>query len=97
MIPTITKQQVYDTAAYKAKAIAAAFTDIQDFKAWLDGITDSTLITSYGAVQGDLDILRSAVSDLDQLRTIWQGGANLASAKDFRTFSKQLFAYGSHF
>lgn len=44
--------------------------------------------TGYAA--GDVANFKSAFSDLDQLRTIYQGGANLLVAKDFRAFSKLL-------
>lgn len=68
---------------------------IQQFKVWLDSLSDATLIATYGYVQGDLDIIRSAVADLDQLRTIYQGSVNLAVAKDFRTFDKLVYPFGS--
>lgn len=68
---------------------------IQQFKAWMDSLSDATLISTYGYVQADLDVIRSAVADLDQLRTIYQGAVGLASPKDFRTFDKLLYPFGS--
>lgn len=43
-----------------------------------------------GYASGDVTNFKSAFSDLDQLRTIYQGSANLSVAKDFRTFAKLL-------
>jgi hypothetical protein len=94
-LPLLTKQQIYDNAGSVARELDRMFVRVQQYKAWLDTQTDSSLISSYGAVQPDLDILRSALADLEQLRTIYQGSVNLAVAKDFRAFSKQTFAFGS--
>lgn len=97
MVPSFTKQYVYDTVGQLAKRLDAVLDDIQKNKAWLDTITDGVLLAApFNASQGDLDILRSAQSDLDQLRVIYQGGATLGVAKDFRTFTKLTFAGGSH-
>lgn len=63
----------------------------QHFKAFLDATSDAVLTASpYNFAQTDVNNLRSAFSDLDQLRTIYQGAATLATAKDFRTFAKLL-------
>jgi hypothetical protein len=71
------------------------FARLQQFKAFLDTIPDATLIALYGYVQADINDLRSALTDAEQLRTIYQGTATLASAKDFRTFASRVYAFGS--
>lgn len=96
MIPNLTKQQTYDTAASVAKQLDADFDRVRQFKAWLDTVTDATFI-GLGAAQPDLDVLRSAIADLDQLRAIYQGSGVLLLVKDFRTFAKLTYAYGSQF
>jgi hypothetical protein len=68
---------------------------IMQYKAWLDTVPDSDFITQGGYVQADLDILRSAISDMDQLRSVYQGLSAVATAKDFRTFAKLMYPYGS--
>lgn len=68
---------------------------IQQFKAFFDTMPDATLIATYGYVQADLDVLRSALSDIEQLRGLYQGTATLGIARDFRTFAKQTYPYGS--
>ena len=92
---TTDKAAINNRVAGLATSLEATLLRIQQFKAWLDTLTDPQLISAYGYVPGDIDVLRSAVGDLDQLRILFQGGANLSVAKDFRTFSKQLFPFGS--
>jgi alpha-D-ribose 1-methylphosphonate 5-phosphate C-P lyase len=76
-----------------AQALNVEFTNIQQYKAWLDTMTDQSLI-ALGFAQGDVDVLKSAIADLDQLRVLYQGGATLGTAKDFRAFAKQLWRFG---
>lgn len=92
---SITKQQIYDNAGQAARELDRAFVRIQQYKAWLDTQPDATLINTYGAVQADVDVLRSALADLELLRTIYLGSVNLAAAKDFRTFAKLTYPFGS--
>lgn len=77
------------------KTVDSTFLRVQQFKTFLDTIADATLISAYGYVQADIDVLRSALTDIEQLRTIYQGTVNLAVAKDFRAFAKQTYPYGS--
>lgn len=92
----IVDRQIIDNKAGSLfQQLDATFLRIQQFKTFLDTITDANLISLYGFVQGDLDVLRSALSDVEQLRTIYQGTVNLAVAKDFRAFAKQVYAFGS--
>lgn len=62
---------------------------VQLFKAWLDTQTDSQLI-ALGYAQGDVDKLRSAFVDLDQLRTVYEGTGTRTPAYDYRSFAKLL-------
>lgn len=89
------KNTINQRIASVSVQLDAGFLRAQQFKAWMDGLSDATLISTYGYVQADLDVIRSAVADLDQLRTIYQGVVNLAVAKDFRTFDKLLYPFGS--
>lgn len=64
---------------------------IRIFKIALDTMTDTELKALAGSpqwVQADVDLLRSAAADMDQIRTIWAGTATLGSVKDFQTFTK---------
>ena len=86
---TKTKADIDARAGSVALDIRGVFDRIQTLKTTLDTLTDPQLV-ALGYVQAEVDTLRSAMGDLDQLRTIYQGTANLASAKDFRTFAKLL-------
>jgi len=92
---TVDKASIAGRAGGLCQQVDSTFLRIQQFKAFLDTIPDATLISAYGFVQGDIDVLRSSLVDLEQLRTIYQGTANLSVAKDFRTFAKNTYAFGS--
>ena len=81
----------------KAGSIAVrlrdVFQEIQYTQAWLAGQPDADLV-ALGYTQAEVNTLKSALSDLDQLRTIFTGNATLATAKDFRTFAKRLCGLG---
>jgi hypothetical protein len=62
---------------------------VQLFKAWLDTKTDANLL-ALGYAQADVDLLKSAYTDLDQLRQVYEGSATRTPAYDYRTFSKLL-------
>lgn len=63
------------------------------FKFWLDAKTDGQLI-AIGYVQAEVDDMRSAYADANQLSTLYDGTATLGVAKDFRTFARRLFGLG---
>lgn len=92
---TTDKATINSRVAALAQQADRSFLAIQQFKLWLDSLPDTTMTSAYGYVQADLDVIRSAFADLEQLRTIYQGTANLAVAKDFRTFAKQVYPFGS--
>lgn len=69
------------------------FQEIQYTQAWLSSQADADL-TALGYTSAEVATLKSAMADLDQLRTIFIGNASLATAKDFRTFAKRLCGLG---
>jgi hypothetical protein len=94
-IYVVDRPSINNQAGALLRQLDNAFLRVQQFKGFLDTIPDATLISLYGYVQGDIDVLRSALSDVEQLRGIYQGASNLAVAKDFRAFAKQTYPYGS--
>jgi hypothetical protein len=78
--------QALDQALTQAQAIQAIFAAHPD--ADFTAVNTNPGPTGYAAA--DVTIMKSAFGDLNQLATIYQGGATLATAKDFRTFVKQL-------
>jgi hypothetical protein len=91
---SVTLAEIDATATQLARAVFSALYNIQKFKEnCLDTLTDNDLLAlNYTAPE--VARLRSAISDLDQLRTIFQSGATLPTAKDFRVFAKQLLKTG---
>jgi hypothetical protein len=93
----IARADVDAAAGSLALQLNVTMKSIGDLKAWLDTQTDPNLIALAGNpsyTQADVNLLRSAVGDLEQLRTIYQGTVALAVPKDFRTFAKQIFKFG---
>jgi hypothetical protein len=69
---------------------------VERFQAFLAATLDATLTAApYNYTAGEVAILKSAFTDFTQLIAIYRGSQNLASAKDFRAFSKQLIGTGN--
>lgn len=90
---SISQAEINASAGQIARQVFAALDKVEQFKAFLDTKTDPDLV-ALGFVQADVNVLRSAIGDLEQLSNIFLGQVNLASAKDFRTFAKQLIGTG---
>lgn len=88
------KAEIDTTCGVVARDLQTALDRVEAFKYWLDAKTDTNL-TDMGYTSGEVAILRSAWADAAQLYTIYSGAANLASAKDFRTFLKQVWGLGN--
>jgi hypothetical protein len=93
--PVTDQNQIKATAGSLAKDLDRILLRGQQFKAWLDTYTDAELIANWNFAQADINDLRSTLSDVDLLRTVYQGTATQASLKDFRAFAKRLYAFGS--
>lgn len=87
----VTLADINNAAGRIAVGVRETFQDIVDFKAWLDAQTDNVLTGApVNMLQADVDVLRSAFADLNQLNSIRTGAATLGSAKDFDAFVKRL-------
>ena len=81
-----------------AIAIREQLDGARQFKAWLDTQSDAQLIAlpAGGApatlLQADVNVLRSAIADLNDLNLVYQGltSAHVTGTYDYRTFSKLL-------
>ena len=92
---TIDRPSLNAQVGAACRQLDATFQHLAALKSFTDTVPDASLISLYGYVQADIDIIRSALSDAAQLQSLYQGGATLAVAKDFRTFAKQTYPYGS--
>jgi len=77
-----------------SRAFQRAFNDVLTLKGYLDSTADADLI-ALGYTQDEVTSLKTAWNDLFQLSTIWTGQANLAAAKDFRTFVRRIWGVGA--
>jgi hypothetical protein len=91
-LPT-NKLDIDSKAGSIAVRLRDLFTEIQYTAAWAAGMPDNDLV-ALGYTSGEVAVLKSALADLEQLRTIYNGSANLANAKDFKAFAKQLTGLG---
>jgi hypothetical protein len=83
--------EINTQAGVVARTVFSALDQAEKFQAWLLTMPDATLTAApYSMTQADVTLIKSTFTDLNQLSTIFKGTVNLASAKDFRAFSKQL-------
>jgi hypothetical protein len=89
---TSTKSDIDNVAAAIAFDLRSVMDRISYMQAFLAGKTTQDL-TDRGYTTSPVDEvaqLKSAFTDLDKLRTVYQGTATQATAYDFRTFVKFL-------
>ena len=86
---TASKADIDAQAGNTALTVREAFRTVQVFQAWLLTQPDANL-TALGYTSGEVANLKSAFTDLDKLRTIYEGTATQTPAYDFRTFAKLL-------
>jgi hypothetical protein len=88
------KAEIDATCGVVARDLQKALDRVETFKYWLDSKVDADL-TALGYTPGEIAIMRSAWADAAQLYDIYSGSANLATAKDFRTFIRQVWGLGN--
>lgn len=79
-----------------AISVRESLRNAQRFQLQLAAITDATLLAApFTLVQGDINTLRSAIGDLNDLGGVFLGSASthLTGTYDYRTFSKLLWGF----
>lgn len=84
------KESIDGIVGELSQAINRNFRRAVQLKTELDAYTDGQLTTA-GYTAGEVTVLRTLVSDLQQLNNIYSGAATLGSAKDFRTSLRPLW------
>lgn len=97
MIPAIDRNFINAQAIQLAKDLDKIFLRGQEFKVFLDGYPDGNMIADFGYAQADINLLKSAIADVDALRLVYQGTTPQVSVKDFRLFLKQIWGLGALF
>jgi len=80
---------INNRAGQVAKAMRDVLTDVQHMKAFFDTKTDAEL-EALGYTAQEVAVLKSAYTQLDQLRLVATGQAEQVGANNFLYFSNQL-------
>lgn len=92
----VTKDEIDARAGDIARTFQRLAGDTVTLKGYLDATAEPVLI-DLGYAAGDVAILKSAITDLDQLLVkIGYGAEALPAAKDFTTFLRQLWGVGAY-
>lgn len=89
-----TKGEIDSRMGQLARDYQKVFRDLAILKGYFDSTTDPTLV-ALGYTSQEVAVLKSAIADLNQLYDISRGSVNLAVAKDFNTFVRQLWGVGA--
>jgi hypothetical protein len=90
---TISLAELNNGAAICASGLFSAFDNVAKYKAVLDTLAVADLVT-FGFSSADANLLKSAFTDMSNLRGVFLGTATQASPYDFRTFAKSLLGNG---
>jgi hypothetical protein len=89
----LTKQTIDETIGRAAQDLNIAFGNVGAAKVFLDTAQDADL-EAIGYTANDVATLRSAMADLEQLRTVYHGLAEVSPAKDFTAFARRVWGTG---
>ena len=84
------KESIDGIVGELTQSINRNFRRAVQLKTELDAYTDAQL-TNAGYTAGEVSMLRTLVTDLNQLNSLYTGAATLGSAKDFRASLRPLW------
>ena len=90
----VTKSEIDTRSGDTARAFQTQFQNVATLQSYLEQTPDGDLV-ALGYTANEVAVLKTAFADLTQLGTIWLGQSDLKTAKDFRTFVRQLWGVGS--
>lgn len=88
-----TKDEFDERVGGLARDLNVVLSRIGEIRAYLDTMTGGEIEALYGYESGDGAVIKSAYGDLDELRSVYEGGA-LSSQRDFRQFAKRIYGLG---
>ena len=92
----VTKQEIDTRSGDIARAFQRLAGDTTTLKNYLDATTEEILVTVYGYTPNEVAVLKTAITDLEQLVVkIGSGAEGLAAPKDFTVFLRQLWGVGA--
>jgi len=89
-----TKNEIDTRSGDLARSFQRSFIQVSTLKSYLDATPDADLIT-LGYIQAEVTNLKTAVNEMDQLNSIFNGTANLIVAKNFKVFIMRLWGVGA--
>jgi len=90
----VTKKEIDTRSGDTCRAFQRAFDDVITMQSYLNSTPDADLV-NLGYTSNEVAVLKTAFTDLTQLGNIFIGAASLTTAKDFRTFVKQVWGVGA--
>lgn len=90
---TLTRGQVDLQGGTLAQRLNAIFTAIEDWHRFVLSAQDADF-AALGYTTDEITLLRTCAAEMEELRTIYEGSATLATAKDFRTFLQRTWGTG---
>jgi hypothetical protein len=90
----VTKDEIDMRAGDIARTFQRVFDDVLVMQGYLNATVDSDL-TALGYSDPEIATLKASYAELSQLARIWVGAEALPTAKDFRTFVRQLWGVGA--
>lgn len=89
----LTKSTVDVTIGDAAQQVNIAMRDVEAAKVFLDGYLVADLV-ALGYTEDEAATLKSAIGDLDRLRTVYEGTETVDPAYDFRQFARRVYGTG---
>ncbi len=90
-----TQSDINNVGGSLVRGLFNSLKSVQQFKAFLDTKTDADLLL-LNFTQPEINILRSAFTDLNALVNVFEGTATRTPAYDHRTFSKLMLGTGTY-
>lgn len=84
------KRDIDNRAGYLALKLREWCEEVEQFKAVLDTLDEDALV-ALGYTGGEVALLKSAITDLDNLRQVAQGSRVQPAASDFFWFARRLW------
>lgn len=86
----LSKDSINNSAYSVVRNLFSALDGVGKFQVFLTQTPDVTLTSVYGFTQADVNDLKSAFTDLNKLKGIFEGTQTQSPVYDFRTFAKLL-------
>lgn len=92
---SLSMAEINNAAGGIAQSLFATMDNVTKLKAVIDGYSSAQLVSNFGFVQADADVLKSAITDMANIVAAWNGQAMTGTVpRDHKVFAKQLLGTG---